>query len=337
MITCKSLWYTREETLEIREVSFPEPGPHEILVRLEACGVCTWDLFIYSGGFQAEKPFPFYFGHEGVGVVDRVGPGVTRVTPGDRVALRESAVIGAAGTGHMAEYAVQREEQVIPLPSGDAPGGAIPVEHWMIEPVACCINAVDLARIPAGARVALVGSGFMGGILLELLTMTPAAEVHVFDLRRESLDFARSWGQRTTPGGAPVVVHDLAGDDAAAPELRGRFDVVIETAAVEPALTLANTLTRSGGTLVIFSWHHHPRLFDFGSWHVRGITVLNASPAAAPDFARCFRQAVPLMAAGRVDLAPLVTHVAPPEGARQVYACGLSKEDHYIKGVILWR
>ncbi len=335
MITSKSLWYTGERSLEVRDVSFPEPGPHEVLVKVDACGVCTWDLFIYSGGFQKERPFPFYFGHEGVGHVVQVGPGVTRVAEGDRVALRESPVIGAVGTGHMAEYALQPESVLVPLPED-----RIPTEHWMIEPVACCVNAVDLARIPPGARVALVGSGFMGGILLELLAMSPASTVAVFDLRKESLEFARAWSARTAAGGAPIEIHDLsstapgAAQDRAA--LQGTFDVVIETAAVEPALKLANNLVRSGGTLVIFSWHHHPLTFDFGSWHVRGLTVLNASPAAAPDFSRCFAQAVPLIAAGRVDLAPLVTHVAKPEDAEALYEDGLSKENGYIKGVITW-
>jgi 2-desacetyl-2-hydroxyethyl bacteriochlorophyllide A dehydrogenase len=335
MIKSRSLWYTRERSLEVREVSFPQPGPHEVLVKVDACGVCTWDLFIYSGGFQKERPFPFYFGHEGVGHVVQVGEGVTRVARGDRVALRESPVIGAVGTGHMAEYALQPESVLVPLPED-----RIAAKHWMIEPVACCINAVDLARIPAGARVALVGSGFMGGILLELLAMTPASTVAVFDLRKESLEFARTWAQRTAAGGASIEVHDLASSapgaatDRAA--LNGTFDVVIETAAVEPALNLANNLVRSGGTLVIFSWHHHPITFDFGSWHTRGITVLNASPAAAPDFSRCFTQAVPLIASGRVDLAPLVTHVAPPEDAAGLYEDGLTKENGYIKGVITW-
>jgi 2-desacetyl-2-hydroxyethyl bacteriochlorophyllide A dehydrogenase len=321
----KSLWYVGERKLELRTVEIGEPGPYELLVKVEACGICTWDLFIYSGGFRSFRDFPFYFGHEGVGVVEKTGPGVTRFQVGDRVALRESRDIGAIGTGHMAEYAIQQEGDVIPLPKdGKAP------EHWMIEPVACCVNAIDLAPIKPGQRVALVGSGFMGGILLQLLAMSPASDVSVFDLRKESLEYAESVGPRGL-----VTVYDL-GKGAVPEDLKGSFDIVFETAAVEPAFRLSDELVKSGGTLAIFSWHHHDMTFDFGRWHVRGINVLNTSPAAAPNFTDCFLRSVPLMESGRIDLAPLVTHVGTPEEAAALYADGLSKENGYIKGVIRW-
>ncbi|TVR05537.1 MAG: hypothetical protein EA403_02430, partial [Spirochaetaceae bacterium] len=61
----KSLWYTEPRKVEVRDVEVGAPGPHEVLVRVAACGVCTWDLFIFSGGFQEYREFPFYFGHEG--------------------------------------------------------------------------------------------------------------------------------------------------------------------------------------------------------------------------------------------------------------------------------
>lgn len=349
MHKAKSLWYTGPESIELREISIPAPGAHEVLVRLDACGVCTWDLFIFSGGFQAHTPYPFYFGHEGVGTITEIGPGVTRVTPGDRVALRESPIIGAPASGHMAEYAIQREEVVIPLPHDE-----IPSTLWMVEPVACCVNAVNLVPIPPGARVALVGCGFMGGIILELLSMSPAAEIAVFDVRHESLQFARSWKESSAPGGAPISIHDISSgasgtEQGAAKQgaakhgaadttegLAGSFDIVIETAATAPAFRLADQLTRPGGTLVIFSWHHHDITFDFGSWHVRGITVVNASPAAAPDMRTCFLQSVPLISSKRIDLSPLTTHVAKPEAAPSLYQDGLYKQNGYIKGVIDW-
>ena len=70
-----SLWYSGERQLEVREIDLPEPGPNEALVEVDVCGVCTWDLFIFQGGFQAQKPYPFYFGHEGIGRVLAVGFG----------------------------------------------------------------------------------------------------------------------------------------------------------------------------------------------------------------------------------------------------------------------
>ena len=86
----------------------------------------------------------------------------------------------------------------------------------------------------------------------------------------------------------------------------------------------------------MFSWHHHPFSFDFGSWHMRGITVLNTSPAANPHFHDCFFQARELMRTGRIDMRPLITHVRKPDQAAELYAKGLAKTDGYVKGVILW-
>mgnify|MGYP006272222651 CR=1 FL=1 len=322
----KSLWYTGTRELELREIDVPEPGPSEVLVRVEACGICTWDLFIYSGGFRGFKDFPFYFGHEGVGIVEKLGPKVGRFRQGDRVALRESPNIGAIGTGHMAEYAVQREEVLVPLPDDGKPA-----EQWMIEPVACSVNAVDLARPAPGQRVALVGSGFMGSLILQLLARSPVSVVSVFDLKRESLRFAETQKRH-----GPVEVYDLNTNPPVS-DLAGSYDIVFETAAVEPAFRLANDLVRPGGTLAIFSWHHHDISFDFGNWHVRGIRVLNTSPAAAPDFTDCFLRSVPLMSQGLVEVAPLVTHVGGPEDARDIFEKGIEKTDGYVKGVIRWR
>ena len=111
---------------------------------------------------------------------------------------------------------------------------------------------------------------------------------------------------------------------------------VSEHAAVEPALRLADSLVTHGGTLAIFSWHHHELTFDFGSSHVRGVTVLNTSPAAAASFTDCFVRSVPLIQSGLVDLAPFVTHVGGPAEAERIYRDGLSKDNGYIKGVIRW-
>lgn len=324
-IEASSLWHVAPGKLEIRPVKVAVPGPHQVRVRVRVCGVCAWDLLIFSGGYQRVRAFPFYFGHEGIGLIESVGPGVRRVSVGDRVALRQAAVIGEEGSGHMAEYALQSDAEVVPLPADGKPD-----EHWLVEPVACCVNALDLTRIRAGARVALVGSGFMGSIILQLLALSPVCRISVFELRPESLQYARS-----LEGRVPIDVHDLQADPDL-DSLYGSFDVAIETAGVEPAFLLADRLVRKGGTFVVFSRQNRPFAFDFSSWHSRGITVLNASPASAPDFSSCFHQSVALMRAGRIDLSSLVTHVAQPQQAQGLFEDALSKKGGYIKGVIRW-
>ena len=327
----KSLWYTGPKEIEVREIELPEPGPGEALVEVSVCGICTWDLFIYSGGFQDQRPYPFYFGHEGIGRIVRCGDGVD-LEDGQRVALRESRKVGNQGGGHMAELSLQVASSLVPLPEND-----VADEHMMVEPTACCVNAIDISPIHPGERVALVGCGYMGGILLQLLAASPAREVVVFERRDEALaavtpltaqaprDLVRTIDTRKDPG------------DGGWLGAEGAFDTVIEATGVEPGFRLADSLVQRGGRFVIFSWQHHPFAFDFGGWHQRGLTVHNSSPAESWNMTRCFTQARDLLHAGRVDQRPLVTHVGRPEEARQLYEHGLAKTDGYVKGVIRWQ
>ncbi len=140
----RSLWYVSPEKVEIRDIELPDPGPGEALVKVAVCGICTWDLFIFSGGYQTERAFPFYFGHEGIGYVEKCGPGVN-IPEGQRVALRESKQIGSQGGGHMAEYSLQNAAALCRLPKDD-----IPDHLFMVEPAACCVNAFNITPIRAG-------------------------------------------------------------------------------------------------------------------------------------------------------------------------------------------
>ena len=321
-----SLWYVAPERVEIREVELPALGPGDVLVQVDVCGVCTWDLFIFSGGYQEAKPYPFYFGHEGVGHVLEVGDDVKRLREGDRVALRETTEIGRPGHGHMASRAVLSEHMLIPIPDE-----TLPASSWLIEPVACCVNAVDHASVRCGDRVALVGCGFMGGILLEGLLMTPASEVAVFDVKPEHLERARS-----TRNAGQLTIHDAREIGHGRVDLEGSFDIVIETAAAESGFRLADRLARRRGKLIVFTWHHQPFAIDLGRWHKTGLTVLNVSPSIAYDFDQCFHQSIPLIRSGRIDVGRLVTHRGPADRAQDIYEKGLSKTDGYVKGLIEW-
>jgi NADPH2:quinone reductase len=101
--------YGGPERLRLVDLPIPEPGPGELLIRVEAAGVNFVDVYHRTGLYQ--RPLPFTPGREGAGVVERVGAGVTGTRPGDRV-VSETAV------GTYAEYAIVPEERVVPLPDG---------------------------------------------------------------------------------------------------------------------------------------------------------------------------------------------------------------------------
>lgn len=111
------------EVMHLEEVELPEPAPGQVLVRVEAVGVNPVDTYIRSGSYGALPALPYTPGMDGAGTVTTVGPGVTRVAPGDRV------YFGGSLSGAYAAASLCRENQVHPLPANVTPsqGAAVHV------------------------------------------------------------------------------------------------------------------------------------------------------------------------------------------------------------------
>ena len=323
----EALWYLGERKLELRDADIPEPESHEVLVEMEVCGVCGWDLVAYAGRFGKFHAYPFRAGHEGIGRVVRAGRLAQGVEVGQRVAVHELP-IDARGGGLMARHAVRPWNKVSAMPEPSS----IPVEKWIVEPAACIVNGLVHAGIQPGDSVALVGAGYMGLLLLQGLARTMAARVAVFEADSGRLELARKIAQRVGGAGWEFLpAAEGAGD-------RGRsFDVVIEASGAAAALDLAFALVKSYGIVENFAWHHHRHEFDLDDWHTNGWRILNIQPQMNPGFDAIFPRTIALMAAGAISNEGLVTHVAPPERAEEVYAAGLGKSGGYVKGVIDFR
>jgi L-iditol 2-dehydrogenase len=169
-------------TFEVVEAAMPEPAADELLVRVAACGVCASELDMFTG--QTERSFPLRPGHEVSGVVERVGAGVTRQQPGDRVGVW----VTEAG---FSEYVTVNT--AFALPAGD-----MPLDLALAEPVACAVNAVEIADVRLGDDVAIIGAGFMGALVLKLVLMRGPRRVFVADTRPEVLERARAIGATHT-------------------------------------------------------------------------------------------------------------------------------------------
>ncbi len=318
----EALWYLGDRRVEMRPLEIPDPGHDEVIVEMEACGICTWDLVAYLGRFGRYQTYPFCAGHEGVGRVVRAGPRVQQVKVGQRVVMHEVPV-GTPGGPEMARHAVRPERQVAVIPEGP-----IPVHQWIVEPVACIVNGVVYAGIQPGDRVALVGAGYMGLLFVQALRRTLAAGVTAFDIDDRRLGLARELGADE------AVNLKTVGSPGAPSELRARFDVVIETAGTTESLKAALGLARPGAIIECFAWHHHEHTFDLEDWHVNGWRILNIQPGMNPHFGDLFPRSVALMAAGAISNARLVTHTGPVGRAPEIFRVGADKADGYIKGVI---
>ena len=305
--------------MRIEHVALPEPGAGEVRVRLEGCGVCASNLEPWAG-----LPWLSYpqqaggLGHEGWGVVDAVGPEVTGVQVGDRVAT-------LAGRS-FAEYDIARADALVVLPP------ALAGKPFPGEPIACAMNIFRRSDIRAGQTVAIVGIGFLGALLTRLAT-NAGTRVIAISRRQSSLDLARDFGAAET-----VTMDDHWAIIERVKQLTGEkmCERVIEAVGKQWPLDLASALVGFSGRLVIAGYHQDgPRQVNMQDWNWKGIDVINAHERDPAVNLRGLREAVEAVASGRIDPTPLYTHRYPLERVGDALDATRDKPDDFVKALVL--
>jgi len=279
-------------TIDVRLVPLPAPDPGQVRIRLEGCGVCASNLPVWQGRPYFSYPFePGAPGHEGWGRIDAVGREVKHLRPGDRVALLSYHAYG--------EYEVVSTDDVAILPV-ELDGVPFPA-----EPLACAINVFRRADVMNGAKVAVVGIGFLGS-LLTCLAARAGAEVIAISRRPFALATARRCGAAHT---IEMLDHRAIIEQVQnLTEGRG-CDVVIEAVGAQWPLDLAAELTAVRGRLVIAGYHQDgPRQVSMQSWNWKGLDVINAHERDPRVYVRGMREAVAAAAQGALPTQALLTH-----------------------------
>jgi len=300
--------------MDIVQIDVSDPGPREVMIEVKANGICRGDIALFTG--ELNYGYPFFHGHEPAGVVVRTGSDVTGLEPGDKVAC--------LGSPSYRRHIVTPVGQVAKIPdqSGD-------LALWVVEPVACAVNGAQSSGSRLGDKVALLGCGYMGLLVLQSLPRESFGRLIVSDPDPDRLALARSFG--ATEAYDPRST-DLA---AMAKEIKG-FDLVIEASGVKGTISTATEMVRTGGTLNIFGWHPGEEMVPTHQWHYKGLKVLNTAPMFVENFGVFFRAAIALMGTGRLDQTQLITHRFPVEEAETALDVAANKKDGYIKGVILF-
>jgi threonine dehydrogenase-like Zn-dependent dehydrogenase len=305
--------------LKIEEVPLPEPGPGQVRVCLEGSGVCASNLTPWEGPEWMQFPTePGALGHEGWGVVDRVGEGVSDFEPGKRVA-------GLSGHAY-AQYDVANASDLVKLPE------ALGDLDLPLEPFGCAFNIFRRGDIQAGQTVAIVGIGFLGAILAKLAS-DAGARVIAISRRHESLDLARRMGAAET-----IPMDDHWQIISQMRELTdGKFcDRVIEAAGKQWPLDLAAELTREGGRLVIAGYHQDgPRQVNMQLWNWRGLDVVNAHERDPAVAVQGMREAVEAIENGLIDPNMLITHRYALERLGEALDAARDRPDGFVKAVVL--
>jgi len=283
---------TGPQTLEIRSMPLPEPGPGQVRVRLEGCGVCASNLPVWQGRPYFHYPFePGAPGHEAWGRVDAAGPDVSHLHPGDRVALLSYHAY--------AEYDVASADDVLTLPA-ELAGRPFPA-----EPLACAVNAFRRAGTAEGSTVAIVGIGFLGS-LLTCLAARAGTRVIAISRRPFALDVARRCGAAHTI--EMKEHHAIIEQVKQLTDGRG-CEVVIEAVGTQWPLDLAAELTAVRGRLVIAGYHQDgPRQVSMQSWNWKGLDVINAHERDPRAYVRGMAEAIRMATAGVFPTQDLLTH-----------------------------
>lgn len=301
----------------IADAAMPAPGPGEVLVRVAACGVCASELDIYRGA-AGHASYPWHPGHEVGGVVETAGDGVAAPAPGDPVAVWATA-------GGYGEY--------LAVPAAHCfASGDVPLELAALgEPLACAVNAVELAGIRLGDDVVIVGAGFMGQLVQRLVQLRGPRHVIVADTRDDALRRAAAAGATATVNPArdhlADAVRDLTGGAGA--------DVTIEITGSQAALEAIGGCTRMSGTLVIAGYHQGPpRRVPLADWNWNAFRIANAHFRDVATILGGMRAGMRLVTSGRISLDGLVTHRFPLASIDEAFRSAIDKPEGFVKATV---
>ena len=302
----------------IRDVPIPEPGNGEVRIRLEGCGVCGSNLSPWEGRPWFTYPLkPGELGHEGWGVVDRVGDNVSNLRLGQRVA--------ALCWNSYAEFDIAREENVVQLPA-ELDGQPFPGEA-----LGCAMNVFRRCDIGPKDTVAIVGVGFLGAVLVSLCKQA-GARVIALARRPFALDCARQMGADVTlglddPQAAITEIKELTRAEGCAR--------VVEATGHQGPLNLATEITRERGRLIIAGYHQDGmRQVNLQLWNWRGLDVINAHERDPHVYVEGICMAVEAVASGRLNPSLLYTHRFALEELGEALEAMRSRPANFMKALI---
>lgn len=317
----------------VEEIDLADPGPNDVRVRLAASGVCHSDLSVQNGSIPFM--FPTVLGHEGAGVVEEVGPAVTRVKPGDHVVLTwmppcrycfwclagqpmlcanglaaalggQYATVGGTplvrglGTATFAQHTLVPEGELVAIDP------AVPLDLAAL--VGCALStgvgAVwNTAQVAPGSSVAVIGCGGVGLSVVQGARLAGATTIVAVDPVASKLEMAKSFGATATVDGAGDVVEGVREATGG----RGA-DYVFEVVGRAATIKTAFASTRRGGTVVLVGAGSPAEQVTFSAMDLFvDAKTIKGCVYGSTDPDRDFPVLVELVRSGAIDASAMVT------------------------------
>jgi L-iditol 2-dehydrogenase len=317
---------------EIREVSMPRITEDEMLVKIEACGVCSSDMPAYtdllSDEMKNRMPFPRRAGHEPAGTVVEVGKNIKGFKAGDRIT-------GYFADGCYAEYVTCDPADRSARGHGSIiekiPDG-IPFEYALGEPLMSLVSIARTANPELGDYVFQIGCGFMGLGIIAGVAHPKLREYIVADLDDNRLNLAVELGATRTLNAGRV---DVAAEVMKMTGGRG-VDVAIEVVGHPAGLKIVGEVIKNNRARIIaVGWHQTPDVYELFNWIKSPIIYSPQGIGMSTDYQSELRRAMWALQKGIYPMSKLVTHRYRLEDIGRAFEDNLKRTSGYIKGVIM--
>ena len=295
--------------MEVIEIPCPEPAQDEVLIRVMASGICGTDVHIFRGEYLGG--YPVIPGHEFSGVVEAIGSQVKRFKPGDRVAVEPNiacdnceaclnnrqnfclnwTAVGVTRPGAMEQFTTAPEKVVFDI-------GELSFEQAaFMEPLSCVLHGLERLAPELADKVAILGAGPIGLLLLQGSRAQGTSQVTVVDKNAARVRAAGDLG-------ATITLNDLNALKT------NYYDVVIDATGAIPVMARSIDFVRPGGRVLLFGVPPTGKEMCIQPFKIfnKGLTVMSSYTSVRNSY-----QALDLLHAGRIQVEGLVSHRLPLE------------------------
>jgi L-iditol 2-dehydrogenase len=319
----KALMYEGAWQMPLREIEAPEPGPEDVVVKVQAVGICGSDVHGFTGSTGRRTP-GIVMGHEFTGSIAAVGAQVAGYELGERVVVHPLVTCGTCAMCRAGRPNVCQNRTMIGMTYHGAYAEAVRVpqrqlhrlpanlswEHGaLVEPLAVALHAVNMTPLNLMESVLVVGAGPIGLLALLAARLKGAGSVIVTDRSRHRLELARRLGAdlvvNVAEQDAVAVVREATGGAGA--------HVAIEAVGITPTVQQALEATRIGGHVTWIGNSAREVTLNMQQVVTREITIHGVY-----GFNEEFAQAIDALGAGQIKVAPLVEQIAPLEEGPQL-------------------
>ncbi|MEZ6127385.1 MAG: galactitol-1-phosphate 5-dehydrogenase [Planctomycetaceae bacterium] len=339
----KALLLSEYKKLELTDLPQPEIGPEDVLVQVQACGICGSDIHGWDGSSGRRVP-PLVMGHEAAGIVSAVGNQVQNFREGDRVTfdstvwcgkchfclsgrpnLCDNRMVLGVSCGDYRRYGCFAEYVSVPARICCSLPDELPFEHAaLIEAVSVAVHAANRTPVSLGDTAVVVGSGMIGLLVIQAIKQK-GCTVIATDLNAERLRLAKKLGAdatiNVTEDNAVARVKELTGGRGA--------DVALEVVGATPTIKSAIDCTRKGGSVTIVGNLAPTIELPLQSVVTRELNIFG-SCASAGEYPAC----VNLLASGRIQVEDMITAKAPLEQGHDWFSRLYAGEPNAMKVVL---